>query len=382
MSIPRILLTSCWLLLLAGEGVAQLSQKPFLQKSNALIGASYTRMLGDEVYDQDLIRMQFGYMYDFQNTEKMRVRLGAMYRVKGGKSFFENTYQTFSYINIPVSLSIPFSGFSHFGLSAQPGFLLFNETRFRGTKSLLSPSPHPRSPSSMDLSLSPFLEFKLTETVGLNFAGSYSFGSTTSEDTRLNFGGLSVSLMLNFGQAVKGVENLVSKGKSKGSELVDLQNGTVIVVLNKKTAVAKYFRQQGDTAKATAILRDAKVKNKALIAAFEKHYKFSNFLFVYNNQVTPICSGDSTQMLFNANGKEIPVSDISRQKYVFFYPGDIYLKLQEFSGNGYFFEDAQGKRLSDPFPTQVGLRKRPTDFNVLVKGLNKRLENRVELIVN
>lgn len=380
MSVPRILLSLTIVLFFMGEGMAQLSQKPFIQRSNALIGLSYSRMLGDDIYDQDLMRMQFGYLYDAYGTDKVNLRLGAMYRVKGGKSFTENNYQTFSYLTFPISLSLPFSGGSSFGLSAQPGLLLFNETRVRGSKSLLSPNPYPRSPAPMDVSLSPFMELKLTETVGLNLAGSYSFGSTSDENTKLNFGGLSLSLVLNFGQAVQGVEELVEKGRGKNYKLLDLEQGTVIVVLHNKVALAKYFEEQGDEELADEILKDAEIRNEALIEAFERHYKFSDVLFAYNNQVTPICNGDSSQLLFTATGKKVPVSDINHLEYVFFHPGDIYLKLKDFSGQGYYFEDSKGNRLSDPFPTQVGLRKKPKDFNEMIRGLNRRLVSRADVL--
>lgn len=357
-----------------------MSEKPFLKRSNALLGISYSRMLGDTIYDQDLLRFQFGYMYDAATIGKMDLSVGAMYRVKGGKSFFYDNYQTFTYLSIPISLSYPVSGGSAFGLSAQPSYLLFNETRVRGSRSLLSPSPYPRYPSSSDLTLSPFLDLTLTKTVKLNLTASYSLGSTSDNNTRLNFGGISANLKLNFGQTVKGFEDLLDKGRDKKQQLLLVEEGAVIVILNKKTAVATYMREKGDTANANDVLRDARLKNQALIQAFAKEFDFSEVWFIYNTQVSAICAGDSTQQLLSATGETSSISMLGTKEFVFFNPGDIYLKLQNFSGEGYFFQDSNCERLSDPFPTQMGIKSKPTNFNEMVRGLNKRMENRADLM--
>jgi len=373
-------LSSILVLFCISQGLSQLSEKPFLKRSNALLGLSYSRMLGDTIYDQDLLRFQFGYMYDAANIGKLDLSVGAMYRVKGGKSFFYDNYQTFTYLSIPISLSYPISGGSAFGLSAQPSYLLFNETRVRGTRSLLSPSPYPRYPSSSDLTLSPFFELTLTKTVKLNLTASYSLGSTTDNDTRLNFGGLSANLKLNFGQAVRGFEDLLDKGRDKKHQLLLVEEGAVIVILNKKTAVARYLREKGDTAKASDVLKDAKLKNRALMQAFAQEFKFTEVWFVYNTQVSSICAGDSTQQLISATGEKSSVAMLGTKEFVLFNPGDIYLKLQSFSGEGYFFQNSHCERLSDPFPTQMGIKSRPSNFNEMVKGLNKRLESRADLL--
>jgi len=362
------------------EAMAQLSQKPFLQKSNALLGLSYSRMANDPIYDQDLLRFQFGYIYNIYEQGKLGFDIGALYTVKGGKSFFEDNYQTFGYISVPFQLRYPVSSGFQFGLGLRPSFLLFNETRHRGSKFLYKPSPFPRYPSNNDVSIAPFIELNLTQRVKLNITGSYSVGSSTDENADLNFLTFSAGLKFNFGKTIERFENLVYKSREKDLKLLDVQNGSVVVVLNKKEGLAEYLRQQGQQEKADEVLEDARMTNAELVEAFNNKFTFCQVWFVYNTQLTAVCAGDSTQKAFSTSYEQVPFKQVAQREYVFFYPGDIYLNLQSFSGDGYYFQDARCNKLDEPFPSSTALQQRGKTMNQLVFGLDKRLKNRAEQI--
>ncbi|MGB0432448.1 MAG: hypothetical protein ACPGLV_18375, partial [Bacteroidia bacterium] len=190
-------------------------------------------------------------------------------------------------------------------------------------------------------------------------------------------GQLGFQIKVGFGSTVKAIEKQSIKSRGPEIELVRLTNGNVLVCLSTKNNTAKYYNQKGDTAQANSVLIDARLKNKRIKEAFKAHYNYSKVYFITTEEQSRICNGNFDVLVEDINSQKVKFSTIANEFYVFFKPGSIYGKPNSFSKEGYHFLNKDCRKLADPFPSNdFAAANFTSDFNALVKELNKRLKSR------
>ncbi|MBI1184566.1 hypothetical protein GC194_09855 [bacterium] len=365
------------LLLFSQQVRAQLGNDPFLQKSSFVAGVSYSRILGSKVFDQDLDKFTFGYLYEAPFQKNVNFDIGSVFMVKGGRSRYENISQTFGYLDFPLIANYVFNPSFKLGGGLMPSVYLYNTLRHRGTHSVISPNSYDYSPFNYDVSLAAKLDLRLTPNASLVVMGSYSMRSNAPGSNALHFANGSVMLKVGLGSSINKVQSVIQKGRVDEIEFVKLASGCLLVVLNDRERFADYYRQKGDTAKANLVLKDARIKNEALKRAFTEYFTFCQVYFVESNEVGKACDKDSSCPILSTNGTHTTLGKLVEKPYVFFKPGDIYFSEGNPIKQGYYFMDIDCEILYDPYPTKsFAAITKLTDIDRLVKELNRRMQER------
>ena len=239
---------------------AQLAEHPLIANTSVVFGVSFSKMLADSIYDEDLGRVNYGLYYNTLLSDKIDLDVGAMFTQKGGKSFQDDTYQTFAYVSFPIKANYVFSDKFKMGLGAEVSYLAFNNTKKRGVRSIMDPNPHPYEPKNTDLALVTSIDMGIAPNADLSILGSYSLASSSNLDTKLNLGTIALQLRVGIGSSIKQVENLAFEARQTDIEFVKLRSGYTLVCLNGRKRTAQYYLENGDTAQSETILKDAAIK--------------------------------------------------------------------------------------------------------------------------
>ena len=360
---------------------AHVSNEEFLNRSSIAFGIGFSKILADSIYDQDLDRPIFGYYYNYPKTQKLDFDFGLLYNQRGGKSFNEDTYQIFAYADVPIKANYIFSDGFKMGLGIQPSYLLYNQTRKRGVRTIYDPNPHPYYPKQFDLNLIASLDLKLSQSTTLCLATSFSPSSSLDNNTKFRHCQLALQFKVDIGNTVSSIKKQSIESRKPDLDLVKLRSGYVIVLLNSRATNANYYFEKGDSATANQMLIDAQEKNQALKKAFINEFKYCNFYFTDLNNQSKLCKGDTTLVVEDKDGNELKISDLGKNFSVMFKPGSIYSNVNSFSKEGYHFLDLNCEKLDDPFPSEdFAAAGNTSDLNLMIKTLNKRLFNREESI--
>lgn len=374
---PKNILILTMMLFFINAGLAQLSKHPLLVNTSVAVGLSFSKMMSDSIYDEDLGRVNYGLYYNKPISQSLDLDIGALFTQKGGKSFQEDTYQTFGYLDFPVKVNYLFSDKFKMGLGGQFSYLAFNNTKKRGLRSVIDPNPHPYNPKVLDFSAIASIDMAIAPNADIALLSSYSFASSQNPDTDLNFGTIALQLRVGLSSSINSIEELAVEARQDEIDLVKLKFGYTLVCLNARESTAKFYADQGDTARANQILKDARIKNKALKAAFIKHYSYSTVLFLDNKYLSKACNGDSDVVLYDADGNQVGIETIKNEFFVFFKPGSIYENASSFNRSGYEFLGASCNKLPDPFPAfEFALAGDFLDMNKMIRDLNARMLSR------
>lgn len=361
-----------------------ISEMRFFKNSDVFGGVSFSRMLNDELFDEDHGKAQFGYSYHSKLLPKWELEATTMFSVKGGKSFSDRTFQNFAYLDFPILFNYTaWKSFSP-GIGVVPSLLLYNESKIRGVRQLINPMPenYRRYPNETDLSIMFSGNLHATQYSTLTFQVSTSLFSSSRGRDVLQFGMLGLQYKVRLAGVAKVLENKKEETREIEREFLKMKDGKVVVILNDRRKLADFYTRKGETEKAEQVLKNAELLNRQMQLAFKQKFDFTDVLFVSHQEYLMMKRGDTINVL---DDKRNPISStqLLENAVFFFMPGDIYWGESSIARDGYYFMDESFEKLDYPFPA---LDIIPTiesfDVHHYVSRLNSKLHSRYELISN
>ncbi|MBI3143392.1 MAG: PorT family protein [Bacteroidetes bacterium] len=362
-------------MLVAAHSYGQLVNSVFLNNSYICFGGALSTMKADPIYDLDLSSLSFGVFYRLRANKKWHLEPGIALGTRGGRSFTENTYQTFGYLDFPVLANMRLGQGFHVALGIQPSILLNHAARIQGVRTPLEVNPFTYAPNPYDLSALAQVQVSLSPRTSLSLLSGYSLVTSTAYPS-LHFLHHRLQISFSLAQPVGAIEKVITAQKRRNDFFLDLaDHGYVLVALDPRDQAVEYFMEARDTATAQRIARETPLVHNALIMAFKAHFSFCTTYFIDENDLYRVFSGnlDGIKVLDN-NGNEQMMSELADKPFAIFMPGDIFAIPNTVSRSGYHFIDHKGNNLYDPFPTQGNISIIGRDeFHRMVKSLNSRL---------
>lgn len=373
----------CQIVFISSIGIAygQVAERNFFQNSRLGLGVNFSWIPSDDIYDTDLGRPLVSYSYEFASVRNRIVEVGAKYTIRGGKSFNDDVYMAVGYVDFPILANIGVSRSFWVGGGLQPSIMVFEKLRYRGTRIGADPAVYSRAPSSNDLSAVLSTSLKMSPRARLTVSGAYSLLTADRTISQLSFLSIEGKVSISIGKSMQEISEVVNTGFESDLELVALEQGVIVVVLSKKEKLMAYYREKGDIETANQIQVDAREKNAILMKAFNESFDFCPVMFIYSDMCSRAQQGDPNALIFDGSNKASTVNSLQGSPYVFFRPGSIYGNTNALNRTGYHFEDINGDRLEEPYPSLNTMRSvTEAELKKMIYRLNSRLKSRSQEI--
>jgi len=183
-----------------------------------------------------------------------------------------------------------------------------------------------------------------------------------------------------------GVLNSQSQGlpvsNFEGQKLYhQLKEGVLLVKLNSEQKRIEASRLRGDEKRVKYWEKKVKKEHDAIIAAFTKHYKFSEYYFYLDYNSSAILKEKDFSVLMDANGSKIEHFDFNRHVFLLYLERPSYMPtVDTYSYGFYCFEDGKVKEVNKPFKKYHTMKAvnlfKVYDFNRGIDNLNEFLSEK------
>lgn len=196
------------------------------------------------------------------------------------------------------------------------------------------------------------------------------------------------------------LKKIADKNIYARQQLLMLQKeGTVIVLLKGKTRAMEAYEKAGKTLLVEDMKKKIATTNRTLVRAFNKYWKFSPVLYMYNDDIATLQKNGASKVFVDSLLKPSPFISLTQSYYVFMDYGSYYIPSNNTSENQptkwkknqeetvqdptqsnqsitecLVVKDKNLNQFLAPYPNRSASIMGSKDMNNLVAALNRRFE--------
>ena len=137
------------------------------------------------------------------------------------------------------------------------------------------------------------------------------------------------------------------------NHIQSLKKGMLLVRLHGNQKKIAALKEVGFHLHAITADDEQRDRNKKIIQAFHKHYKFSKVYFFYANNTKEVTAGEFENVLFEDTLFELKTFDLSKEDTYILDSRHAYFEDKKKGKNGYLILQLDLQPLSKPFPYRV-----------------------------
>lgn len=326
-----------------------------------------------------------------QNPRDFKLTISPRYQILGADFTSPRYKHKFHYFSLPLKGKFQlFSGFDVLA-GASAGYLL---TNFRTNISTNKEDFPIQDPNFLHLWGSAGVELALSNKIGLQLSYQRSIQQLPSDHRFRSFRvGLSYQLF-PLTHDYESEASINRKEKAARNHIRRLEKGILLVRLPSNRKQIRHLQEElknldqklkpeayiEKREQIVALEKEAKIRSKRLIAAFQKAFDFCNYAFFYDYQTDTVLSSKWNSVAFKQKDKPVESIRPDQPRYILDV-GESYLKRSNRSYEGMVIRDTTLKVLKSPFPSKIpntktfgflGIQKNP---NTMVRKLNHKLSS-------